>query len=181
MVPMESLDPDTVEFIKNAPFRHYYLRRVVNKEDSISTPSRLVVDPTMSGLNLTLAKGENRTGSLIDILLRNRVLQHAWSSDVTKLYNQQHLERFALPYSLFLYEDDLNPNNVPATFVMKVAWYRVVPTGNQANYALELLVQETAQEFPHAVDPLSHHRYVDDVVSGAETPGLREEQITQSI
>ena len=39
MVPMESLDPETVEFIKKAPFRHYYLWRVVNKEDSISTPS----------------------------------------------------------------------------------------------------------------------------------------------
>ena len=181
MVPMESLDPETVEFIKNAPFCHYYLWRVVNKEDSISTPVRLVVDPTMSGLNLTLAKGENLIGSLIDILLRNRVLEHAWSSDVTKLYNQLHLQKSALPYSLFLYSDDLNPNSVPVTFVMKVAWYGVVPTGNQANYALELLVQETAQEFPHAVDPFSRHHYVDDVVSGAENPGLRDEQITQSV
>ena len=100
----------------------------MNKEDNISTLLRLVVDPTMSGLNLTLAKSENRIGSLIDILLRNRVLEHAWSSDVTKLYNQLHLERSALLYSLFLYNDDLNPNSVPATFVMKVAWYGVVPT-----------------------------------------------------
>ena len=83
MVPLEFLDPDTVGFIINAPFPHYYLWRVVNKEDSISSPVRLVVDPTMSGLNLTLAKGENRTGSLIDILLRNRVVQYAWGSDVT--------------------------------------------------------------------------------------------------
>ena len=65
MVPLESLDPETVSFIINAPFCHYYLWRVVNKEDSISTPVRLVVDPTMSGLNLTLAKRENRTGSLL--------------------------------------------------------------------------------------------------------------------
>ena len=72
MVPLKSLDPKTVEFIKNARFLHYYLWRVVNKEDSMSTPVRLVVDPTMSGLNLTLAKGENRLGFLIDILLRNR-------------------------------------------------------------------------------------------------------------
>ena len=180
MVPMKSLDPETVEFIKNAPFHHYYLWRVVNKEDSISTPVRLVVVPTMSGLNLTLAKGESCIGSLIDILLWKRVLEHAWSSDVTKLYNQLHLQKSALPYSLFLYSDDLNPNSLPATFVMKVAWYGVVPTRNQANYALGLLVQETAEDFPHAVDPLSHHRYVDDEVSGAETPGLRDEQIAQS-
>ena len=150
----------------------------MNKEHSISTPVRLVVDPTMSGLNLTLAESENRLGSLIDILLRNRVLEHAWSSDVTKLYNQLHFEKSALPYSLFLYRDALNPNSVPATFIMKVAWYGVVPIGNQANYALELLVKETADEFPHAVEPLTHHHYVDDVVSGAETPELRDQQIT---
>ena len=41
----------------------------------------------------------------------------------------------------------------------------MVPTGNQANFALELLIKETAKEFHHAVEPLSHHRYVDDVVS----------------
>ena len=39
MVPMVSLNPETVEFIRKAPFRHYYLWRVVNKEDSISTRS----------------------------------------------------------------------------------------------------------------------------------------------
>ena len=135
MVLMESLDPETVEFIRKAPFRHYYLWSVVNKEDSMSSPVKLVVDPTMSGLNLTLTKGENRIGSLIDILLRNRVLEYACSSNVTKLYNQLHLEKSALPYSLFLYSDDLNPNSIPVTFIMKVLWYGVVPTGNQASYA----------------------------------------------
>lgn len=38
MVPMDSLDEETVRFIKEAPFCHYYLWRVVNEEDSISTP-----------------------------------------------------------------------------------------------------------------------------------------------
>ena len=55
MVPLDSLDFETVQFIKEAPFKHYYLWRVVHKEDSISTPVRLVVDPTMSGLNCVLA------------------------------------------------------------------------------------------------------------------------------
>ena len=69
---------------------------------------------------------------------------------MTKLYNQLHLEKSALPYSLFLYSDQLNPTKELATFIMKVAWYGVVPTGNQASYALELLVQETADEFLEA-------------------------------
>ena len=135
----------------------------------------------MSGLNMTLAKGENRIGSVVDILLRNRAQEYAWSSDMTKLYNQLHLERTALPYSLILYSDELDPSKEPATFVMKVAWYGVVPTGNQASYALELLVQTTAEEFPAAVKPLTRHRYMDDMVSGAGSPDLREEQIAQSV
>ena len=121
MVPMDSLDPETVRFIQEAPFKHYYLWRVVNKEDSLSTPVRLVVDPTMSGLNCVLAKGENRIGSLLDIILRNRAFTYAWSSDVTKLYNQLHLERSALPYSLFLYSEELDPTKTPATLVMQRA------------------------------------------------------------
>ena len=93
MVPLDSLDFKTVQFIKEAPFKHYYLWRVVHKEDSISTPVRLVVDPTMSGLNCVLAKGENRIGSLLDIILRSRANPYAWSSDVTKLYNQVYLRK----------------------------------------------------------------------------------------
>ena len=107
MVPMDTLDPETVRFINEAPFKHYYLWRVVHKEDSLSTPVRLVVDPTMSGLNCVLAKRENRIGSLLDIILRSRSYPFAWSSDVTKLYNQLHLELSALPYSLFLYSEEL--------------------------------------------------------------------------
>ena len=168
MVPLESLDEETIRFIDGAPFCHYYLWRVVHNEDYLSIPVQLVVDPTMSGLNIVLAKGENRMGSLVDIILRNRAMEYAWSSDVTKLYNQLHLERVALPYSLFLYSDDLDPACLPMTYVMRRAWYGVLPTGDQAGYALELLVNATAEEFPAAVKPLTHHRYEDDVVSGAE-------------
>ena len=180
MVPLESLDAETIKFIQEAPFCHYYLLWVVHKEDSISTPVQLVVDPTMSGLNVCMAKGENRIGSLVDILLRNRTLEYAWTY-VTKHYNQLHLERSALPYSLFLYSDELNHAKKPATFVMKVAWYGVVPAGNQAGYALELLVESNSKEFPEAVDPLTRHRYGDDVVSGAGSPNLSEAQIAQSV
>ena len=64
---------------------------------------------------------------------------------------------------------------------MKVAWYGMVPMGNQARYALELLVESNAEEFPEAVNPLTCYRYVDDVVSGAGSFALREAQIAQSV
>lgn len=121
IVPLASLDSKTVKFIQEASFCLYYWWRVVNKTDSLSTPVRLVVDPSIYGLNLTLAKGKNRIGSLVDIILRNRANPYAWSSDVPKLYNQLYLERAALQYSLFLYSDDLDLSREPTNFVMKRA------------------------------------------------------------
>ena len=52
----------------------YYCWRVVYKEDSQSTPVRLVVDPTMSDLNILLAKGENNLGNIFDILTRQNYI-----------------------------------------------------------------------------------------------------------
>ena len=62
--------------------------RLVYKEDSQSTPVRLVVDPTMSGLYVLLAKGENNLGNIFDILVRSRTNQFSWVADISKLYNR---------------------------------------------------------------------------------------------
>ena len=108
--------PDRIQTLLScAPFLHYHPWRIVAKEDSISTPIRLVVDPTMTGLNLILPKGENRLGSINEILIGNRADPYAWSSDISKLYNQLHLDESALPYSLFLYSPELDPEKDPET------------------------------------------------------------------
>ena len=52
-------DKDTQDFITNTAFQHYNPWRIVLKEDSISTPVRMVIDPTMTSFNLLLPKGEN--------------------------------------------------------------------------------------------------------------------------
>ena len=72
MTKLSDLPIHLQEFIKTADFNFYYCWRVVYKEDSQSTPVRLVVDPTMSGLNILLAKGENNLGNIFDILVRSR-------------------------------------------------------------------------------------------------------------
>ena len=54
MTKLSDLPSHLQEFIRTADFNHYYCWRVVYKEDSQSTQVRLVVDPTMSGLNILL-------------------------------------------------------------------------------------------------------------------------------
>ena len=179
MSKVSDLDPETQEIINVAPFRHFYPWRIVYKEDSVSTPVRIVVDPTMTGLNFLLAKGENHLGSMIEILISNRLKQYAWSSDISKMYNQLILKKESLPYSLFLFSDKMDAEVPPEIWSMCVAWYGVVPTGNQAGYAIELLVKELGDQYPSAEDILLLKRYVDDILAGADTEEQRKEQIKQ--
>ena len=106
---------DLPKRIKNlilvALFLHYHPWRIVSKEDFISTPINLMVDPTMTDLNLILPKGENRLSLIYQILIGNRADPYAWSSDISKLYNQLQLVEYSLPYSLFLHSPELDPGS----------------------------------------------------------------------
>ena len=108
MTKMSDLLSHLQLFIKSADFNHYYCWRVVYKEDSQSTPVRLVVDPMMSGLNILLAKGENNLGNIFVILVRSRTNQFFWAADISKLNNMLHLDISALPFSLFLYHTSMD-------------------------------------------------------------------------
>ena len=179
MVKLSSLSDDCQKFIQTAPFRHFYPWFIVSKIESISTPRRIVVDPSCTGLNTILPKGENRIGSLLDLLIRNRVKPVAWMSDISKLYNQLELERSAYPFSLFLYNDSLNKDTEPDIYVMLRAWYGVVQTGGQAGFALDKLGEMGADEYPKAKECIQRDRYVDDIIPGADTLEEVNEQINQ--
>ena len=177
MIKLERLDPVKRKVVEMAPFQHYNPWRLVMKMDSVTTPVRMVVDPTMTKFNEILAKGENRMGSIFSIMIRCRCTEHIWSSDINKLYNQLILDDPSLPYSLFLYGEELNQDKEPEVWVMVRAWYGIVSTGGQAGFALDKLTKLMAKDFPQAYKTLRENRYVDDILSGAETKNLREDQI----
>jgi hypothetical protein len=153
--------------------------RAVHKESSVSTPVRLVVDPTCTGLNEILAKGTNMLPLIPEILIQFRSHRYAWNLDVSKMYNQLHLKPASLPYSLFLFHPDLSTETPPEIWVMTRAWYGVASTGNQAGWAIEELAITQAEAFPAAFQPLTKERYIDDVLGGVETEVERENQIQQ--
>ena len=84
---LEDLSEEHQKLIENNEFRHYMPWRLYKRPESDSTPVRVVVDPSQTGLNLILAKGENRLSKINDILTRARVRKYIWSSDISKLYN----------------------------------------------------------------------------------------------
>ena len=180
MLPLSSLPDEIQKTVQDAPFRHYYPWRAVYKPGSVSTPCRLVVDPSCTGLNLILAKGENMLAQIPDILIRLRTQRSAWTTDISKLYNRLFLEESALPYSLFLYHPSLSDGVKPEVYVMTRAWYGVSSTGNQAAVALRRLACLNKEDSPLAFDMLTNNIYVDDVVGGADSKEAREEQILQT-
>lgn len=180
MVPLATMSAKTQALIKAAPFRHYFPWRAVYKPGSVSTPVRLVVDPSCTGLNIILAKGENMLTQIPNILVRLRTQRFAWTTDVSKLYNMLYLQDSALPYSLFLFGGDLDSSKQPAVWVMTRAWYGVSSTGNQSGVALERLAHEKRDVFPLATSPLSQDRYVDDIATGADSADSRAAQIDQT-
>ena len=70
MVKLHDLKRSKQDLVANAQFQHFNPWRFVMKSDSISTPVRMVVDPSMTGFNNILAKGENRIGLIFTILIR---------------------------------------------------------------------------------------------------------------
>jgi hypothetical protein len=69
----------------------------------------------MTGLNEILAKGTNMLSKIPEILVRFRCYKYCWNTDISKLYNQLHLNPTSLPYSLFLFHDELD-KKVPRTY-----------------------------------------------------------------
>jgi len=179
MMKLSEMSNEIQDLIESAEFNHYYPWNIVENEGSISTPMRMVVDPSMTGLNQTLAKGENKMGNIFVILVRCLSQRYAWASDISKLYNQLRLEPSALPFSLFLYHDSLDSSKEPEKWVMVRAWYGVTPTGAQAGYALDSLAKMSEQENPEGSECILNNRYVDDIPSGAGSVRERETQINQ--
>lgn len=175
---LSDLPTEHQNLIKESSFQHYMPWRTVGRKTG-TTKLRVVVDPSMSGLNLILAKGENRIKKLTDILLRSRIKKYSWSSDITKLYNCLKLNPSSYAFQMFMYHDELNPDKPPEIYILIVAWYGVSPSSNQAIFALEEIARLQKEEFPLAYTILSEEIYVDDILSGCDTEEERNQQILE--
>ncbi len=175
---IEDLPKEHLKLVEASSFHHYMPWRTVAKE-STSTPLRIVVDPSMSGLNLILAKGCNNMNRLTDVLLKARTKKFVWSSDISKLYNCLKLKPTSYAYQLFLFKNDLDTDVPPDTYVMTVAWYGVTPSANQAIFALKELARLLSEGYPLAYVILLWEIYVDDIMGGANSIEECEKQIDE--
>jgi len=177
--PLSQLPDHTRSLISNAEVKHFFPWRAVSKPDSQSTPTRLVVDPSMSMLNLNVAKGDPQLSSMFSLLLRSRSRPCLWSADIKKLYNMLYLEPDCLPYSLFLYNESLNSLEEAHIYVLLRAWYGTASTSGQATYALKQLGRDHQVSHPLGSRVLLEDSYVDDLLPATTSREESDEQVRQ--
>ena len=173
---LSDLPAEVQDVISRAPVTHYFPWRSVSKPDSLTTPTRLVVDPSMSLLNLIVAKGDPQLSSMFSILVRSRAKSFMWSADVTKLYNMLYLEPEHFPFSLFLYHSSLDPAIEPQVFIMLRAWYGTVSVAAQATVAIRRLGSDHLDTHPLGARVLINDSYVDDLLPSTESRGIADVQ-----
>ena len=111
--------------------------------------------------------GANSMNNLIDILIRWTMRRWAFRSDIRKMYNAVLLVESQ--YQLYLWHENLDPNEQPKIKVIKTLIYGVRSSGNQAERALRVTVEKCRHLYPKAFDVITNDTYVDDCMSGTDS------------
>ena len=168
---MDDLSVEQKSKIRDSSVKYYIPWRAVWNLNSVSTPCRLVFDAShgsSSGysLNDVLAKGRNNMNKLVEICIRWAVHIFAFHTDIKTMYNSVKLSEEDWCYQLYLWDNELNPENVPRTKVIKTLIYGVKSSGNQAERGLRKTAELQKQEYPRCNDIIQRDIYVDDCLSG---------------
>ena len=167
VMPLSELPKGIQETIESSSFRHYFCWRSVFKPGSQSTPSRLVVDPTVSSFNDVLAKGINCLTSLFVIMVNWRSNKFAFTSDISKMFNSLKLKPEMYKYSMYLFSPSLDPQEKVETWVNLTLMYGLKSAANQSTYALKEIATRHKETHPLAYRVIKEQTYMDDSSGGA--------------
>lgn len=170
----KNLPPDIQELLRQQPIQNFIPWRAVWKPSSVSTPCRIVFDasqntPSGQSLNDVLAKGRNSLNHLQEILIRWSIHKVAIHSDVRKMYNTIKLDVKDWCFQRYIWQENLDPTQIPEEKVIKTLIYGVKPSGNQAEFALREVAKLKSHEYPEVSDILHKDVYVDDCITGEES------------
>ena len=169
--------------ILNSPVR-YVIPWLIAYSKSITTPVRTVFNasaktPSGYSLNDILPKGTNNMNNLVEILLRWFIKAYGYHTDVRKMYNSVRMNKQFWRYQLYWWSKTLKEGEAPMLKVIMTVIYGVVSSGNQAERALRLISELTADDYPLAYDIVHNDVYVDDCVSGELTEEDRNQATDQ--
>ena len=171
---VKNLHPDVQQSLLNNDISNFIPWRAVWKENSISTPCRVVFDASMKtesgyALNDIIAKGRNNMNKLVEIFLRWRGHAVGIHTDIAKMYNSIHLDKTHWCLQRYLWEENLDPSKPPEEKVIKTLIYGVKSSGNQAERALRETASIFKEEHPKVHKTITEDVYVDDCITGQPT------------
>lgn len=146
---------------------HYLSHHEVIKEESKSTPCRIVFNASAKYKGQTLnefwAKGPDLLNNLLGVLLRFREQQFAMVGDIRKMYHaiklkpglDQHTHRF-------LWRNAHEATT--STYMLTSVSFGDRPSGTIAALALRKTAEMGKEKFPKAADVVLNSTYVDDVI-----------------
>ena len=171
---VKNLTKEQQEMLRSSPIQNFIPWRAVWKGNSLSTPCRVVFDasqPTSTGysLNSILAKGTNNMNRLVEILIRWTMYHTAFHTDVRKMYNTVKLKENYWCLQRYIWQAELDRNQMPEEKVIKTLIYGVKSSGNQSERALRETSRISKDEYPDAYNTIQKDIYVDDCLSGDES------------
>ena len=168
----ELVPPDEVD----TPFRtSFYLpMHGVEKPSSTTTKLRVVFDASAKSscgfsLNDTLLTGPCTYPHINTVLTRFRRHIVGLSADISKMFREVVLNRVESDYHRFIIEDPSNPDNITICR-MKHLTFGVACSPFLATAVLRHLAEDYEQEYLEAAALVRENFYVDDLLTGAESP-----------
>ena len=163
---VQNLSQEQQRMLSEAEMKFYIPWRAVWKQNSISTPCRVVFDAsqitnTGYSLNDVIAKGRNDMNKLVQIVLRWMTHLVAFHADIQKMYNSVKLRQEDWCYQRYIWQQDLDPSKITDKKVIKTLIYGARSSGHQA---------ETG--FPEVCEIIHKDIYVDDCLSDSSTETL---------
>ena len=160
--------------LRTSPIQNFIPWRAVWKDNSLSTPCRIVFDASQStrsgfSLNDILAKGRNNMNKLVEIVIRWFTHNIGFHSDAQKMYNAVQLREQDWCLQRYLWQDTLDSNIPPEEKVIKTLIYGVKSSGNQAERGLRETANSSQEEYPEVSEIVNRDVYVDDCMSGENT------------
>ncbi|RYE27129.1 MAG: hypothetical protein EOP45_02210 [Sphingobacteriaceae bacterium] len=141
-------------------------------KDSTTTKLRVVFNASQRSrngrsLNEQMAIGALQQNDILNILLRFRTFEFAFTADVEKMYRQILIDDDQTNLQCIVWRD--STNEPIRSYRLKTVTYGTANAPYLAIRAIRQLAFDTANEYPEISDVILSCMYVDDVLAGAAT------------
>jgi len=107
--------------------------------------------------------------NIAEIVIRWYTHKIAFHTDVTKMYNTIKLKEDNWCFQRYIWQNELDAQQIPEEKIIKTLIYGVKSSGNQAEYGLRQTAQLSKDLYPEINSIVSNDVYVDDCISGEKT------------